>query len=50
MISVTLQLQPRRQGDRVLVEGIIEVDGERRPFAGWMALLGLLEEHVENLA
>ena len=47
-LTVTITLRPERRADGVHVEGVVEVDGDRVPFAGWMALLGSLEAHAED--
>lgn len=47
-LTLTITLRPERAGDGVHVEGVVEADGDRVPFTGWMALLSLLEEHAEH--
>jgi hypothetical protein len=47
-LSVIITLRPERAADGVHVEGVVEVEGDRVPFTGWMALLSLLEERAEH--
>jgi len=47
-LRLTITLRPERARDGVHVEGVVELDGDRAPFTGWMALLSLLEAHAER--
>ena len=47
-LTVTITLRPARAGNGVHVEGVVDVDGEVVPYAGWMSLLGVLEAHAEG--
>ena len=47
-LTVTITLRPARAANGVHVEGVVDVDGELVPYAGWMALLGVLEARAEE--
>jgi hypothetical protein len=47
-LTLTITLRPERAGDGVHVEGVVEVDGDRAPFTGWIALLAVLDTHAEQ--